>query len=305
MIVGSKIDVRPMLQQEMEMVLDWAAAEGWNPGLFDAEAFFNADPNGLFIAECDGIPVGSFSAVAYDDNYGFAGLYIVLPEYRGGRCGVELGRRTMEYLRDRTIGLDGVRAKLENYRRLGFAHAYWTIRYRGISPGNLGNVSNFCSAKMELSSLSQNHISETPAYIENLRDLRLEQVLDYDASIFPARRERFLQTWILQPGSTTLGVVQQDRLTGYGTIRPCREGYKIGPLFAEDSCIAETLLNALLAVIPGSEFYIDVPDPNTTAMEMVKHRSLTPIFETARMYRGHAPQIDITKIYGVTTLELG
>jgi hypothetical protein len=38
---------------------------------------------------------------------------------------------------------------------------------------------------------------------------------------------------------------------------------------------------------------------------MVTRRSMTPMFETARMYRGEAPEIAIEKVYGVTTLELG
>jgi GNAT superfamily N-acetyltransferase len=287
MAVGTEINVRLMLRNELELILDWAAAEGWNPGLFDAEAFFDADPNGFFIAECDGRPVGSFSAVAYDEQFGFAGLFIVLPEYRGGRCGVELGRRGVEYLGSRTIGLDGVKAKQENYYRLGFSRAYWTIRHRGVAPCNT-------------------HLAaDSPAQIENLRDISFDIVSDFDAALFPARRESFLRTWINQPGHTALGVIQQDRLTGYGVIRPCRFGYKIGPLMAKEACVAETLLDALLTTIPSSEFYIDVPEPNEPAMAMVRRRSMSPIFETARMYRGVVPQIDLNQIFGVTTLELG
>src|SRR3712207_6914266 len=32
-------------------ILDWAAAEGWNPGLRDADAFWAADPDGFMLAE--------------------------------------------------------------------------------------------------------------------------------------------------------------------------------------------------------------------------------------------------------------
>ena len=276
-----------MRRDELDVVLDWAAAEGWNPGLFDAEAFFDADPNGFFVAECDVGPVGAFSAVAYDELFGFAGLFIVLPEYRGGRCGVELGRRGMAYLGSRTVGLDGVRAKHENYRRLGFAHAYWTSRYRGMAPGD-PHSSAGCVAE-----------------IENLRDLPIEMISRYDASLFPAPRERFLQTWIGLPCHTALGVIQQDRLVGYGVVRPCRVGFRIGPLMAEESCIAEALLDALLATIPASEFCIDVPEPNESARKMVGRRSMSPILETARMYKGPMPQIELSKVFGVTTLELG
>jgi hypothetical protein len=32
---------------------------------------------------------------------------------------------------------------------------------------------------------------------------------------------------------------------------------------------------------------------------------MTPMFETARMYRGGAPSVDVGRVLGVTSLELG
>ena len=32
---------------------------------------------------------------------------------------------------------------------------------------------------------------------------------------------------------------------------------------------------------------------------------LTPVFETARMYRGPAPALPLERIFGITTFELG
>ena len=40
------------------LLVDWAAAEGWNPGLDDAAAFRSADPDGFLIATVDGEAVG-------------------------------------------------------------------------------------------------------------------------------------------------------------------------------------------------------------------------------------------------------
>ena len=38
---------------------------------------------------------------------------------------------------------------------------------------------------------------------------------------------------------------------------------------------------------------------------MIHQLGLTPVFETARMYTGPNPAIDLTKVFGVTTFELG
>jgi len=47
-----------MNEDELNLALEWAAAEGWNPGLDDAKCFYAADPNGFFLGELAGEPVG-------------------------------------------------------------------------------------------------------------------------------------------------------------------------------------------------------------------------------------------------------
>jgi hypothetical protein len=88
-------------------------------------------------------------------------------------------------------------------------------------------------------------------------------------------------------------------------LRPCTTGWKIGPLFANDSVTGEMLIDGLLAAVPGEDVFIDVPEPNTTALHAVEARGMTPVFETARMYKGKPPVIDLSRIWGVTSLEVG
>ena len=78
-----RLVVRAMTEADLALALEWAAAEGWNPGLNDAHCFYAADPQGFFVGELDGVPVGCVSAVRYGSGFGFLGLYIVKPEHRG------------------------------------------------------------------------------------------------------------------------------------------------------------------------------------------------------------------------------
>lgn len=96
-----------------------------------------------------------------------------------------------------------------------------------------------------------------------------------------------------------------DTLTGFGVIRPCAKGYKIGPLFADNAEIAETLFSALTASIPGENFYLDVIEPNKAAGEMAKKHELAEVFVTVRMYTEAMPDMKMDKIFGVTSFELG
>ena len=51
--------------------------------------------------------------------------------------------------------------------------------------------------------------------------------------------------------------------------------------------------------------YLDVPADNTDAIRLAEAFGLLPVFETARMYRGEAPQMPLHRVFAVTTLELG
>ena len=78
------LSIRPMTRAELDTAIEWAAAEGWNPGLHDADAYYAADPDGYFVALQGGELVASISAVKYSPEYAFMGFFIVRPQYRGG-----------------------------------------------------------------------------------------------------------------------------------------------------------------------------------------------------------------------------
>lgn len=40
--------IKTMTREELDIAVEWAAREGWNPGVHDADAFYAADPNGFF-----------------------------------------------------------------------------------------------------------------------------------------------------------------------------------------------------------------------------------------------------------------
>jgi hypothetical protein len=50
---------------------------------------------------------------------------------------------------------------------------------------------------------------------------------------------------------------------------------------------------------------LDVPDTNAGSLGLVTQLGLTACFETARMYTGPTPDVDLPGIYATTTLELG
>ena len=123
--------IRAMTRADVDRAVEWAAAEGWNPGNADAACFATVDPEGFLIGELDGAPAATISCVNYDDTFSFLGFYIVRPELRGRGHGLRIWNAAVAHAGMRTIGLDGVVAQQGNYKKSGFVHAYPNIRYGG------------------------------------------------------------------------------------------------------------------------------------------------------------------------------
>ncbi|MDA3874626.1 MAG: GNAT family N-acetyltransferase, partial [Kiritimatiellae bacterium] len=127
--------IRTMNGEDLRCAVDWAAAEGWNPGLHDADCFYAADPGGFLVGELDGEPIASISVVNYGDDFAFLGFYIVKPEFRGRGYGRHLWKAGTDRVAGRTIGLDGVVEQQANYIKSGFDLAYRNCRYQGVTGG--------------------------------------------------------------------------------------------------------------------------------------------------------------------------
>ncbi|OZG70094.1 GNAT family N-acetyltransferase [Hahella sp. CCB-MM4] len=281
---NSRLTIRKAALDDVKLMADWAAAEGWNPGLFDAGVFYSADTDGFLIGELDQQPVSCISVVKYNDDFGFLGFYIVKPEFRGKGFGIQTWKAGLDYLSGCNIGLDGVVEQQDNYKTSGFTLAYRNIRYEGAGGGEVADMKD----------------------VVDLSDFPEEALSQYDRKFFPADRSTFLHHWLRQPNAHTAGLVRENRLCGYGVIRECRSGYKIGPLFADTPEIAERLFLVLKShATEKDKIYLDIPAPNPAALALVEKYAMSPVFETARMYTKAAPEISVDRLYGVTSFELG
>ncbi|MDF5732645.1 MAG: GNAT family N-acetyltransferase [Rhizonema sp. PD38] len=274
--------VRLMKRSELDLIIDWAAAEGWNPGIYDAECFYQADRCGFFVGELNNELVASISAVAYSKHFAVIGFYIVKPQFRGRGFGMKMWRAAMAYLGiERNISLDGELAQQENYQKSGFQIAYRHLRYEAKGGGVV------------------------PSGIVELKSVPFEKLLAYDQEFFPAERSQFLRLWINRPNSTALGVVRDGHVVGYGVIRPSYTGLRIGPLYADDEQIAEQLLLALLAFASDARVFLDVPDANPEAIKLAQRYGMNPVSEVARMYNKEIPNLPINRVFAVTCVEVG
>jgi ribosomal protein S18 acetylase RimI-like enzyme len=279
--------IRNMRREELDVLVDWAAREGWNPGLADAEVFWATDPDGFIAAEHSGEMVGGGSIVSYGGRFGFMGFFIMRPDLRGRGLGDRLWRERLRRLIERldapaVIGMDGVFDMQAYYARGGFSFAGRDLRFEGIAGAH---------ARAD--------------GIVALDGLPFDVIDAYDRAHFPAPRSDFLRRWISSPGSLGLAKMRDDRLCGYGLVRPCRTGYKTGPLFADDAAAADDLLRSLSNEVEGEALFLDVPENNRAAVDLARAHGMEEVFGCARMYYGPRPSLPEQEIFGVTTFELG
>jgi hypothetical protein len=274
---------------DVRLISDWAQDEGWNPGRTDHWAFHAADPTGFLVGRLDGEPVASISVVRYGADFAFLGCYIARPKVRGKGYGIRLWRAGMALAPGRNVGLDGVVAQQDNYRKSGFRLAWNNVRHEGAAPTGV----------------------KPPAGVTLVdgRGVPFDRLAAYDRRFFPAARDSFLAPWITAPERTALVALKDGVIAGFGVIRAGAGSSRIGPLYAASPVIASALVSALGQAMPndaaGTPVALDVPEINKAAVALASDLGLKPAFATARMYTGADPAVEVAGFYSVTSFELG
>ncbi len=274
--------VRPMTVDELQIVLGWAADEGWNPGLDDAAAFHAADPTGFLLKEVDGQPIAAISVVNHDPDFAFLGLYLCKPEFRGQGHGMDVWRAGIAHAETRSIGLDGVPDQQDNYARSGFVKYGSTVRYEG-----------------QIAPLGDPRIRPAlPGDIETL--------IAFDTRACGIRRTAFADAWFAQAATRqTMVLVEGADIAGCATFRRCPLGSKIGPLHAVSETDARALLTANPFATSDEPCFVDISDHNAPLAKVIKSLDFKATFETARMFSGAQPATNPALLQAIASMELG
>jgi GNAT superfamily N-acetyltransferase len=281
------LDFRQLNLAELKTLVSWAQKEGWNPGANDAEMYFAADPKGFYGVFKDSKMIAGGSIVSYNGKFGFMGLFIVHPEYRGKGIGNWLWFKRRDLLISRlqsgaAIGMDGVEAMEPFYQKGGFRSYYKNLRF------------SIIASKHDFSSKVNPY---TPQHFQS--------VVELDKKNFGFERVEFLKAWLQNPSAKAFVYEENKKHSGYAVVRRLERNFKFCPLFAENKEVALELFKAGLQDCAGQEILIDVPELNLSGIEMVKDFGGEHVFDCARMYYGIKPELPLKQIYGVTTFELG
>lgn len=274
------IQVRNATLREARQLLAWAAAEGWNPGLCDADVFYEVNADGFFVAVDSDEPIGGISVANHTADFAFLGLYIVVPARRRQGVGRALLRRGLAHAAGRTIGLDGVEAQQRNYAKSRFVHAGANTRFTGRPAPQRDADIRIADA------------NDIPALIAA------------EAAASGVEKPRYLSAWFASAdGRTTLVSRGKAGIVGFCTVRLCGEGSKMGPLLADNAAIAQRLIGHA-ATMSDAPLMLDVPETSSGLSALCRQLGFSAGFRTARMYRGpHVAHLD--RFYAVSNMSLG
>lgn len=261
-----------------------ADAEGWEPGLTDADAFYAADPEGFFGLEFDGRIVATISAVRSCDQVTFLGFYIVSPEDRGEGYGKRLWDEVLGRFEGTTLAGDAVPQQVANYESEGFAVAYRNARFTLSEPPD--------------SEVADGEVIEAT-------EVDFDLLVAFDGAHCFGPRPGFLSSWIEGEGRESLVIVgEEGELAGFAASRQTSAGRRVGPVFCHDEAQARALI-VTLAQRAGGGVSLDIPLVNEAAVSLCADLGMERSFETARIYRGEVPELPLTQVFGITSLELG
>ena len=250
----TQLHIRQMTLDDIDLAMTLKDQVGWNQTRDDIRRLVEYEPEGCFIAEFEGVPVGTVSTTSYGTKVAWIGMMLVLPEYRRRGIARRLMQTSIDYLRERNvtcIKLDATPLGQPLYEQLGF-HAEWDFQ-RWEREGE--NVATF-PLDGELSSA----------------------LIAMDETAFGADRSRWLN-------SVASGCRVFATQSSYGMLRPGRVATYLGPVVSENSSEAASVIDAMLSAAEGRVFW-DIPTGNSLSESLAAQHGLQPVRQLLRMWSG-------------------
>jgi ribosomal protein S18 acetylase RimI-like enzyme len=256
--------IRTFRREDVEFALAQTRREGWDPTAELFETCLAHDPEGCFIAEAGGQPIGLVTTTRYVRG-AWIGNLIVLPERRRQGIGQRLMTHALKHLSDRgfrTLRLEADPPGIELYRRLGFVDEFESLRFQLTPRGG-----------------------KERAAVEPVAPADLPALVAFDAAYFGDQRGQLLEL-LYQQATATYWVSGDGAVRGYAFTAPSTLGVRLGPCVAADRPAAELLVQAVMADWPGTTIVLGVSDLNDGAIALFESHGFERAPSSFRMVYG-------------------
>jgi predicted N-acetyltransferase YhbS len=274
------------LTEDLEFAQYLTETVGWNNSIGDFERLLYYEPEGCFVAEQNGEPIGTVTITTYG-KLAWVGCLIVLEDHCGKGVGSELMKHAVHYLKTRgaeTIRLDAVPKAIPLYKRLGFKEEYDSLRFIG------------AGRKIMYRKVSK------------MENEDLEGVVRLDTQFFGANRERVLRRVYKDFQDLCFVSFTDEKLAGFIMAKRGLNEVKVGPWICDPKHTeaAEELLKAILNEGKGMKIWVGVPSGNKKSVNILKDYGFVDQPKSIRMYYGKRDYVGlINGVFGIGAPEKG
>ena len=256
---------------------------GWNQVEGDWLRFLSIEPEGCFVAESDGVVVGTTVGCTFG-TVAWVAMVLVAPAERGQGVATSLTQHAIEWLEGRgvrTIRLDATPAGQPIYQKLGFDAQYELARYGG-----------------RLALLERASGAE-PASPDELNEL-----IELDQRVTKTPRAKWLTPLFADWPEAVRVVRRGGEILGFAAARRGVHAIQVGP------CVGDAEAAALLFRDAGRRYggqavYIDVPLLNPAAAQQAEAMGLRIQRHLLRMCRGELVCEDVMQLWSSSGPEMG
>ena len=270
----------------------------WNQTDQDWLNLLAVEPHGCFAAEIAGQVIGTVTTTRFlpdsgPGSFGWIGMLLVDPEFRGQGIGSTLLQRAIDHLRGsgvETVKLDATPMGRVVYLKHGFQDEYGLERWAGRPIADWGLPIGDCGSSIRTAKDAAQPIRNPQSEI---RHEDLPAVLAYDTAAFGADRRSIVQAWFQSWPERTIAVWEGSRLAGYALARRGARYQQAGPIVCDTPGAGtagpdagQALLARVFQLAAGQEVIIDILSENAWVRELVQRAGLVQQRTLTRMYQG-------------------
>jgi GNAT superfamily N-acetyltransferase len=264
---------------------------GWNQVEADWRRFLTIEPEGCFVAELDGVPVGTAVGCVFG-NVAWIAMVLVEAAVRGRGIGKVLVERAVAFVEEQgatSVRLDATPLGRPVYEKFGFVPQYELVRYAGT---------------LELRACQPRASAATQPTLRVAAADDYEAIFAIDRLATHTDRRKFLARLFHERRAHVHVVGRERQVEGYLTTRRGSQAVQLGPCIANGEA-GERLLAGACRRLAGARVYLDVPSSHERAVRFAESAGLEVQRTLTRMCRGVEVNDDVTRLWASSGPELG
>jgi predicted N-acetyltransferase YhbS len=285
MVLHGAREIRLMSTVDLPACDGLRAEAGWNQTVADWQRFLDLSPRGCFVAELNGVVVGTVTTVSYGRELGWVGMLLVDTGTRRRGIGEALLRAALNYLQNeqvRCVKLDATPLGQGMYRKLGFQDEWGLTRFEG---------RDFERCAQD-DGVREFHAADLPAVVE------------LDAKAFGVTRPELIGA-LCAPARVVIAA-RSGEVEGFGLLRAGVTADYIGPMVAKRVDCAAAIARELVRFCGEKPIYWDVPESNAEGVRLAEEMGFVPQRTLVRMFLGEESRSGIvTNYFGIADPSLG